>query len=255
MTQTSSSYVRRTDRERKRRRVRRALLAVGLTLTGALTFRHPEPQIATAAPTKPVPALVRGRRLPAPAPTTEHGYVARSSVVRATPAEALGLSAVAESVSSARRLSRWHRVYRYAGHYGIAPDLAVAIHDIALAEGIEPDLAFRLVRAESEFNERATSPVGAVGLTQVMPGTAKYFVRGVSKKRLYERHLNLHVGFRYLRGLIKEYGSLRLALLAYNRGPGPVNAALARGDDPANGYEQVVAKGYAGRGVVTNVAH
>ena len=153
-------------------------------------------------------------------------------------------------VTTAQRLRRWHRVYRLAGHYGVATDLAAEIHDIALAEGIEPDLGFRLVRAESEFNERATSPVGAVGLTQVMPGTARYFMRGVSRRHLYERHVNLHVGFRYLRGLVREYKSLRIALLVYNRGPAAVDAALKRGDDPANGYEELVAKGYEGRGTI-----
>jgi hypothetical protein len=249
MTQTSSSYVRRTDRDRKRRRVRRLLLAGGLLATGAAALRHPEPIVATAATAKPVAALVRGRRLPPPPPTVDHGFVGGPSVV-ATRAPNRQLSAVAESVSSARRLRRWHRVYRFAGHYGIAPDLAVAIHDIALAEGIEPDLAFRLVRAESEFNERATSPVGAVGLTQLMPRTARYFAGAVTRNQLYDRHLNLRVGFRYLRGLIREYKSLRLALLVYNRGPVAVDRALKRGDDPANGYEEVVAKGYEGRGVV-----
>jgi soluble lytic murein transglycosylase-like protein len=253
MNQTSSSYVRRSDRERQRRRIRRLLLVGGVSVSGTLAFRHPEPTIATAAPAKPLATLVRTRRLGAPSPVTEHGLAASSfasaGLARAA-APMRGLAAVAESVTSAQRLRRWHRVYRFAGHYGVAPDLAVAIHDIAMDEGIEPDLAFRLVRAESEFNERATSPVGAVGLTQVMPGTAKYYVRGVSRKKLYDRHLNLHVGFRYLRGLIRQYKSVRLALLVYNRGPGPVEAALKRGDDPANGYEEMVAKGYTGRGVV-----
>jgi soluble lytic murein transglycosylase-like protein len=248
MTQSTSSYVRRGDRERTRRRTRRLFVAGGVIVTGALVARHPEPTVATAAPARPLAALVRGHRAGVTPPEADRG-LARASVVRSNGATR-GLAAVAESVSAIGRLQRWHRVYRFAGHYGVAPDLAVAIHDIALAEGIEPDLAFRLVRAESEFNERARSPVGAVGLTQVMPGTARYYVPGVTRKHLYDRHLNLHVGFRYLRGLIRQYGSLRTALLVYNRGPVAVEAALQRGDDPANGYEDVVAKGYTGRGVV-----
>ena len=228
----TASYAYRGDRERTRRRARRVLLAAGLTTTFAILAHHPAPTVAAAAPAhKPLAALVRGRRLAAPAPFAERN-VAR------------------ENAGMSQRLRHWHRVYRLAGHYGVSPDLAATIHDIALAEGIEPDLGFRLVRAESEFNERATSPVGAVGLTQVMPGTARHYVRGVSRRHLYDRRLNLHVGFRYLRGLIREYKSLRLALLVYNRGPVAVDAALKRGDDPANGYEEVVAKGYEGRGVV-----
>jgi soluble lytic murein transglycosylase-like protein len=248
MTPSTSSYVRRGDRERRRQRTRRLLLASGLLVTGGMLVRHPEPMVATAAPAnRPLAALV-ARRGTVPPPSPENSY-APSSVIR-TAAPTRGLAQVAESVGTEQRLRKWHRVYRFAGHYGVAPDLAAAIHDVALAEGIEPDLAFRLVRAESEFNERARSRVGAVGLTQVMPGTARYYLPGVSRKHLYDRHLNLHVGFRYLRGLIREYGSLRLALLVYNRGPVAVDAALKRGDDPANGYEQVVAKGYEGRGVV-----
>jgi soluble lytic murein transglycosylase-like protein len=231
----SSSYVYRGDRERRRRRARRLLQAAGLTTTIVILARDPSTTVAAAAPAhKPLAALVRGRSLVAPpAPLAERA-----------PADA------PNGPGSTQQLRRWHRVYRLAGHYGVAPDLAAAIHDIALAEGIEPDLGFRLVRAESEFNEHATSPVGAVGLTQVMPGTARHYVRGVSRRHLYDRRLNLHVGFRYLRGLIREYKSLRLALLVYNRGPVAVDAALKRGDDPANGYEEVVAKGYEGRGVV-----
>ena len=247
---TSTPYARRGEQALKRRRNRRLLLASGLTATVMVSARHPEPKLATAAPVKPLASLVRGHRLAAPEPASERLYAPSPALLRA-PVAVRGLAAVADSIGTAQRLRRWHRVYRLAGHYGVAPDLAVAIHDIALAEGIEPDLGFRLVRAESEFNERATSPVGAVGLTQVMPATARFFVTGkLTRRRLYDRHLNLHVGFRYLRGLIKEYGSLRVALLVYNRGPVAVDAALKRGDDPANGYEEVVAKGYEGRGVV-----
>ncbi len=227
------SYAYRGDRERRRRRRRRLLMGAALAATGTLAVRDPAPAVATAATVHaPLAALVRSRT-----PSRTHAPVAR-------------LLATPDTSRTVERLRRWNRLYRFSGHYGVAPELAVAIHDIAIAEGIDPALAFRLVRVESEFNERATSPVGAVGLTQVMPGTARYYVSGVSRTRLYDRQLNLHVGFRYLRGLIREYKSLRLALLVYNRGPVAVKAALERGDDPANGYEEVVAKGYKGRGTV-----
>ena len=220
--------------------MRRALLASGVAITGTLAMRDPEPAVATAAPARaPLATFVRARP----------GRTVASLLARRATAEPAA-ETTATSALSRRALDRWHRVYRLAGMYRVAPELARSIHDIALAEGIEPELAFRLVRADSEFNEHATSRVGAVGLTQVMPGTAEYYVRGISRERLYDPHLNLHVGFRYLRGLIHEYKSLRLALLVYNRGPVAVDAALKRGDDPANGYEDAVAKGYRGKGTV-----
>jgi soluble lytic murein transglycosylase-like protein len=149
------------------------------------------------------------------------------------------------------QLERAQRIIDYSSRYRVGADLAADIYDIAHAEGIEPDLAFRLVRVESNFNERATSPVGAIGLTQVMLPTARYFDRAITAQKLYDRRTNLRIGFRYLRTLIAEQkGNVRLALLVYNRGPVAVQAARAAGRDPGNGYERVVMRGYTGTGVV-----
>jgi soluble lytic murein transglycosylase-like protein len=149
------------------------------------------------------------------------------------------------------QLARWNKIFTYSSQYRISADLAADIYDISQAEGIAPDLAFRLVRVESEFNERATSPVGAVGLTQLMPETANWFEKGVTRARLYDRQTNLRVGFRYLRTLIKEQkGNVKMALLVYNRGPVAVNAARANGENPSNGYDNAVTRGYKGSGVV-----
>jgi soluble lytic murein transglycosylase-like protein len=149
------------------------------------------------------------------------------------------------------QLDRANQILSFSSRYRIAADIAASIYDIALAEGLEPELAFRLVRVESQFNEKATSPVGAVGLTQLMPATASYFHKGITKTQLYDRETNLRIGFRYLRTLINEYdGNLKLALLVYNRGPAAVQRARAAGLDPANGYDRMVAGGYRGSGVV-----
>jgi soluble lytic murein transglycosylase-like protein len=211
------SYAYRGDVARRRVYRRNRVLLAGAILSAFVLTRERSLEEAAAAPTRLAPLLVHR-------PEAHH-------------------------VESAHvDLRRWHRVYRYANRYKITPELAGSIHDAALAEGLEPELAFRLVRAESEFNERAKSPVGAVGLTQLMPSTARYYVRGVTREQLYDRDLNLRVGFRYLRGLIKEYKSLRVALLVYNRGPVAVEAAQEQGLDPSNGYERVVLGDYRGRG-------
>jgi soluble lytic murein transglycosylase-like protein len=138
-------------------------------------------------------------------------------------------------------IDRLKRIQEKSARFGIPADLAERIEDIALAEGIEPEVAFGLVRAESEFNRRAVSPVGAVGLTQLMPSTARYFKAGVSRTDLFDRDTNLRIGFRYLATLVKKYdGNLELALLAYNRGPDRVDTLLRQGADPNNGYVEMV---------------
>lgn len=149
------------------------------------------------------------------------------------------------------QLDRANKVIAYSSEYGIAADLASSIIDIAMAEGIAPDLAFRLVKLESDFNERAKSPVGAIGLTQLMLPTARYFDETITEKRLYDRRTNLRIGFRYLRALIEENdGDVRLALLVYNRGPVAVRNALAAGLNPTNGYDRIIMKGFEGKATV-----
>ena len=129
----------------------------------------------------------------------------------------------------------------FAMRYRISPQLARTIQDAAEREGLDPELGFRLVRAESNFNWRARSHAGALGLTQLMPYTARWLDRGMTTpERIMQPEANLAVGFRYLRRLIDKYGDLRLALLAYNRGEGAVDRDLRRGRNPENGYTRRV---------------
>ena len=138
-------------------------------------------------------------------------------------------------------LERVQAVMRYSTQYRIPADLAAEIYDIALSEGIDPRLAYRLVRVESGFFHRAISPVGAVGLTQVMPATARELDPTLAYADLFHQETNLRLGFRYLRLMLDKYqGDMRLALLAYNRGPGTVDKIRRTGGDPANGYEVAV---------------
>lgn len=141
-------------------------------------------------------------------------------------------------------LDRLHEIMDYSRRYTIPADLAEAINDIALSEGIAPAVAFQLVRVESGFYRRAISPVGAVGLAQLMPPTAFELDPNLRYADLFDRDTNLRLGFRYLRQMIDRYdGDLRLALLAYNRGPGTVDSILRIGGDPANGYARAVMSG------------
>ena len=143
------------------------------------------------------------------------------------------------------QLERANAIIDYSTHYNIAADLAAAIYDVALSEGVDPGLAFRLVRTESGFNPNDKSKAGAIGYTQVLPSTARLYEPGLTNKQLFDRSTNLRLGFRYLRDLLERYnGNLRLALLAYNRGPGKVQELLDAGRDPQNGYSTAIMKGY-----------
>ncbi|HEX5727132.1 MAG TPA: lytic transglycosylase domain-containing protein [Longimicrobiaceae bacterium] len=145
-------------------------------------------------------------------------------------------------------IERLKRIYANSARYGIPADLAERIEDIARAEGIDPELAFGLVSVESEFNHRAVSPVGAVGYTQLMPSTARYFQPGIRRSGLFDRDTNLRIGFRFLRTLLDKYkGNVRLALLAYNRGPERVDELLRQGIDPDNGYVELVMRKRKGK--------
>lgn len=144
-------------------------------------------------------------------------------------------------------MNRIQEVMEYSQEFSIPADLAAAINDIALSEGIAPELGFRLVKVESGFYRRAISPKGAIGLAQLMPSTAYGMDASLEYQDLFDRDTNLRLGFRYLRWLLDRYdGDLRLALLAYNRGPGTVDSIRRAGGDPANGYARAVLSGFGG---------
>lgn len=147
------------------------------------------------------------------------------------------------SISRAQ-VDRANAVIRYSSEYQVPADLASAIYDIALSEGIDPEIAFRLVRVESNFKLKALSTKDAIGYTQIQPATARFYEPGLSVEQLYERDVNLRIGFRFLRDLMRRYGGdLEMALVAYNRGPGRVEEILLQGGDPSNGYAEAVLKG------------
>lgn len=96
-----------------------------------------------------------------------------------------------------------------------APLVARAAADTGLPE----DLLHAVVQAESNYDYLAVSPKGAVGLMQLMPGTARQY--GVADAR--DPQANLMAGARYLRDLLAQFNNdLPVALAAYNAGPGAV---------------------------------
>ena len=160
-------------------------------------------------------------------------------------------SAKGELSLARAQIERAEKVMMYSTQYGITAGMASNVFDASLRENIDPELAFRLVRLESDFNEHAISKVGAVGLTQLMPSTARVIEKGVTRDQLFNGKTNLRVGFRYLRNLLDLYkGNVHYALLAYNRGEDAVSADLKAGVNPGNGYDHWVMRDYKGKGLM-----
>lgn len=96
---------------------------------------------------------------------------------------------------------------------------APVIAEAARAHGVDPRLVAAVVGRESAWNPNAVSPVGACGLMQLMPSTARYL--GVNN--IFDARENIFGGTKYLRTLLETFdGDLDLTLAAYNAGPGAV---------------------------------
>ena len=96
-------------------------------------------------------------------------------------------------------------------------DSMIAYH--SEAQDLDPKLVMALIQAESNYNARAVSKKGAIGLMQLMPGTAKLL--RVSDP--FDPDENLRGGTTYLRRMIDRFaGRLEFAVAAYNAGPGAV---------------------------------
>ena len=106
-----------------------------------------------------------------------------------------------------------------------------------LSQRLDPALVHALSRQESEFNAGAKSPVGASGLMQLMPGTAKAVAKQYKVKyaasQLTDAAYNVQLGEAHLNDLVSNYsGSYILALVAYNAGPGRVRDWTKEFGDP-----------------------
>ena len=85
--------------------------------------------------------------------------------------------------------------------------------------GLDPELVNAVIKAESDFQPQAVSSKGAMGLMQLMPET----VQDMGVDDPFEPEDNIEGGVKYLSGLLKRFGSVELAVAAYNAGPGNVD--------------------------------
>ena len=123
-------------------------------------------------------------------------------------------------------------------HTGLLPleitRLSVAIAAESSRANLPIELVLALIQVESSGNNFAVSPVGAMGLMQLMPATAegvagRIGLRWAGPEALFDPVTNVRLGVVYLRELLDRYGSVTTALAAYNWGPTRIAERLRQG--------------------------
>ncbi len=131
---------------------------------------------------------------------------------------------------------------------GISPsvDLGQIIGQAAASYGVDENLIRSVIKAESDFEIFSTSHRGAMGLMQLMPGTA----HELGVRDAYDPRENIMGGTKYLKGLLDRYGGdTRLALAAYNWGMGNVEKYPGKLPQETRDYIARVTRHYQGAGV------
>lgn len=153
----------------------------------------------------------------------------------ASAASAEGTSAEATDRRRVEALIRRFRGYQS----GLAPfeisRTAQAIVDESRANGLDPELVAAVIQTESAYHNFARSPVGALGLMQLMPPTGQMLAAELDlpwhgPDTLFDPLVNVKLGTRYLAYLHARYKGWRGALAAYNWGPGKIDRRLRAGD-------------------------
>lgn len=125
--------------------------------------------------------------------------------------------------------------------------LAEEINNASKKFEIDPRLILSVIKVESDFNKNAVSSVGARGLMQIMPSTARYLAKKLNIKyhgieTIYDIKNNIVMGTYYLSYLASKYNkNMKLYLAAYNRGPATIERILENNDAiPKDYYEKIM---------------
>ena len=144
------------------------------------------------------------------------------------------------SVQMAQSTTDTYTAGLYTGYTGSASaatgsEIDAAVEYAARSTGLDPALIRAVIQTESSFRSNAVSSAGAQGLMQLMPGTAREL--GVTDP--FDPLQNVMGGSTYLAKQLKRFGDVRLALAAYNTGPGRVGRYdITDADDPEQ-YERI----------------
>lgn len=131
------------------------------------------------------------------------------------------------------------------GRYFTAEQIDAAIEQAAARHNVDANLVRSVVKVESNFNPNAVSRKGAMGLMQLMPGTA----RSLNVTNPFDPEQNVDAGVRHLKKLLESFGGdIRLSLAAYNAGAGAVarSSGIPRFAETQNYVRRITSLYYGG---------
>ena len=190
-----------------------------------------------------LPRLADSRALP------PVGSAPRASLEPAPPAEVAAPDAPLDEAEEIRLV----RSQLEGQHTGLSPrevgNLARTIVVESRRYGLETQLVLAVMKVESSFYHRAVSPVGAMGLMQILPSTGKEMAHALDipwrgAHTLFDPQVNVKLGIAYLNLLEDRYQSVPKALAAYNWGPGRIDSRMRRGAELPRLYVTQVMKAY-----------
>ncbi len=126
-------------------------------------------------------------------------------------------------------------------------DVAGIIAEKSIEYGFSVEFILAVMQTESSFNKYATSPVGAIGLMQLMPVTGRALAKDFGivikdKKHLYNPQLNVMLGMYYLKKLSDRFKDMNTVLAAYNMGETAIKKLKNRKNIPVFRYARIVLK-------------
>ena len=169
----------------------------------------------------------------------------------------IGISEPARSPAQALTEAQVIEAYLTGRHTGLSRSEIRELADVVIEEadrhGIDTGLILAVMHVESSCYHRAVSPVGALGLMQIMPATGEELAsqHGIpwhGPATLFDPAINVKLGVAYLKELSDRYQQLPTALAAYNWGPGHIDRRLRRGSSPPEVYVNSVMRAYASVG-------
>jgi soluble lytic murein transglycosylase len=132
---------------------------------------------------------------------------------------------------------------------GLLPAEVVHLSRVIVSEshraGLPSAFVLAVIEVESSGSNYAVSEVGALGLMQIMPATGEFVAGRIDlpwhgSATLFDPVANVRLGVHYLKALLERYDNVRVALAAYNFGPGHVSRRLRNGEAIPRGYADKV---------------